>query len=147
MGELGLRKMEVGRVVAQNAEVMRVRVGGRESKRRVVCKTGGAEPEVNVYDGRTMEEVVRLEGHTAEGYGVDWNTREQRLVVSGGMDRRICVWDVEAPRETGNALKPICEYHFHSTGVEDVNWNKINENVFASCGQDRLIAMYFVREI
>jgi len=30
--------------------------------------------------------------------------------------------------------------------VEDVNWNKLNPDIFASCGQDRLIAIWDMRE-
>jgi WD40 repeat protein len=89
-----------------------------------------------------VEPVVRLQGHTAEGFGLDWNKQKHNYIASGSMDGKICIWDVAGSKETDSSLNPSLEYTFHSGGVEDVNWNKVNPNILGSSGQDKLIAMY-----
>lgn len=39
---------------------------------------------------------LKLLGHTAEGYGLSWNTKKEGLIASAGYDNKICIWDIEA---------------------------------------------------
>jgi WD40 repeat protein len=67
-------------------------------------------------------------------------------MISGSLNRKICIWNIES-NDKDSKLKPFSEYHLHNTSVENVNWNKINPYIFANCGQDRLIAMYFAANL
>jgi hypothetical protein len=44
---------------------------------------------------------LRLEGHKLEGWGMAWNVFHPGLLLSGGMDGTMCLWDVEGPAAAG----------------------------------------------
>lgn len=139
-----LKRIQLESQVPQDAEVLRARCNPLKSS-LVASKCSGAYCALNLYDfteGGSSTPVVRLEGHTAEGYGLDWNKQKPSYLASGSSDGKICVWDVASSKETDSSLEPIVEYEFHGGCVEDVGWSKFNPNVLASSGQDRLVAMY-----
>lgn len=65
----------------------------------MAVKSGG-NPHVSLlnldYKSNFQDGGMTLEGHTAEGMGLDWNPINTNFLASGSSDRRICVWDIEA---------------------------------------------------
>ena len=86
---------------------------------------------------------MRLTGHTKEGFGLNWSPLKEGYLISGSDDHRICVWDINLGEEK-NYL--IHTYESHLGVVEDVCFNKLEENIFASCGDDRKMMIWDLRQ-
>ena len=91
------------------------------------------------------EQVAKLVGHTAEGYGISWNNINKNLLLSGFTDRRICIWDIEKNKQENQKILPIFEILHHNSPIEDVAWHKFHPNIFASCSDDRLVNIWDMR--
>lgn len=73
---------------------------------------------------------VILNGHTKEGYGIDWNPNDKGILVSSSDDSTICIFDIQSP------TKPLINFSAHSGIVGDVEWHRHDSNVFGSVGED-----------
>ena len=49
----------------------------------------GVSPESN-----EVKPDLVLEGHSKEGYALDWNPNRQGYLASGSDDNLICIWDI-----------------------------------------------------
>lgn len=180
-------KVEIVQSMLHNGEVHRARVMPQHSH---YIATRGPAGDVFVYDRSlhpakpalaaptatvgatttTASKVVatpdfRLVGHEKEGYGLSWNPREAGLLLSGGEDHTICLWDLSAsivPSATVLALttpslpaahtgttkviQALHTYRAHTDIVEDVQWNPHADGLFASAGDDKLVILWDRRQ-
>lgn len=74
---------------------------------------------------RELDHLYRLEGHTWECTSVDFHPASN-LLISGGFDRTIRVWDVDE-----NAALRTIDRSCHSAPVTCVKWHP-NGALFAS---------------
>jgi histone-binding protein RBBP4 len=104
-----------------------------------------------------------LEGHTEEGYGLQWNPHagERGSILSGSNDGLICMWNVEQAAQerkktgTGSSggaisaatptLSALRTFRAHTDVVEDVAWSHFQPSVFASCGDDARLLLWDTR--
>lgn len=97
-------------------------------------------------DGKCTPQ-LRLRGHKKEGYGLSWSSREMGKLVSGGEDKLVCTWDIQAPNiKGGGFLDPSAVYESHTAVVEDVAWHNHHSCVFGSVGDDRKMMIWDTRE-
>ena len=85
---------------------------------------------------------LRLVGHTAEGYGLCWNTLKQGHLISSSDDKTICLWDIRAGNKDNRKIEPLSIYRHHTSVVEDVSWHSFKDNIFASVGDDQQICIW-----
>ena len=96
---------------------------------------------------------VICRGHTAEGYGVAWcgvpGEEHRGKLVTCAEDKTVCLWNVnQALKEgkNGTVVNPEAKLTYHTSVVEDVDWHNRDPNMVGSCGDDRLICLWDVRE-
>lgn len=90
---------------------------------------------------------IKLEGHSKEGYGISWSPRREGFLISGSDDAIVCCWDINArPDSSKNTLRALHTFKKHTDVVEDVAWNPHHEQVFASCGDDKQVVIWDLRE-
>jgi histone-binding protein RBBP4 len=101
-----------------------------------------------------------LEGHTEEGYGLQWSphAEDKGCILSGSNDGLVLLWNVEqAVRErskkplgsgvpTPPSLPPLQSFRAHTDVVEDVAWSHFQSKVFASCGDDSRLLLWDSRK-
>lgn len=88
---------------------------------------------------------ITLQGHTKEGFGLDWNTIKTGHLLSSSEDETICHWDIEAYTKGDPVLKPYRVYKGHSSVVSDVSWHYHKDSVFASVGDDKQLLIWDTR--
>lgn len=92
---------------------------------------------------------LRLVGHKAEGYGLDWNPHQSHksYVVSGNDDGLVCVWDIArgpaAP--SGQSLDPLHSFSGHNMVVGDVAFHRVHESILGSVGDDGRLWLWDLR--
>ncbi|GAA5863918.1 hypothetical protein JCM3774_004417 [Rhodotorula dairenensis] len=81
-----------GVISAMVFDIASVGDGGRQGRARLV--TGADDCKIRVWDLRTREGVHVLDGHVSVVRGLDV-TKDGKLLVSGGRDKVVNVWDLE----------------------------------------------------
>ena len=81
----------------------------------------------------------------AEGFAVDWNNINPFVLAIGGYDKKVSIFK---PKDEN--VSDIILYGDYLTGhsdsVEDIQWSPNEENVLASCGIDKSIRFWDIRE-
>ncbi|SCZ98844.1 BZ3500_MvSof-1268-A1-R1_Chr3-1g05658 [Microbotryum saponariae] len=116
---------------------------------------------------------ITLRGHTKEGYGLSWNPTSGKAghLLSASEDQSICHWDVNGYTKGASTMEPLTVYRGHTAIVEvshsssrtcaieqshrlnvfvrtqDVAWHCLQENIFASVGDDRQLLMWDTRGV
>ncbi len=80
-----------------------------------------------------------------EGFAVDWNNVNPFVLALGGYDKKVSIFK---PKDEN--ISDIILYGDYLTGhtdsVEDIQWSPNEENVLASCGIDKSIRFWDIRE-
>ena len=144
-------KIEIETRITHQGEVNRARVMPQEHRFNIIA-TKTPSGEVHIFDyfkhpPKPADNIprpdMRLLGHSKEGYGLNWSTKNEGFLLSGSDDHRICMWDINA---NSTCLNPTRIFDEHKGIVEDVNWHKQHENMFASCGDDRKLILWDLKQ-
>jgi histone-binding protein RBBP4 len=119
-----------------------------------IIATKTAEKDVFIFD-RTQHEshaeskcnpLLRLKGHTKEGYGLSWNPHTEGLVLSGSDDGLICLWNIEHGTKSNKQLKATQTFSGHNEEVvESVAFHGFHANIFGSCSDDKTVMIWDMR--
>ncbi len=69
----------------------------------------------------------------------------KQLLLSSSEKGEVSLWDLKYDINTG-VIEPLSTTTYHKGKVNDVDWNYSNENLFSSCGEDKMIFFYDVRD-
>ncbi|EGR27354.1 multicopy suppressor of ira1, putative, partial [Ichthyophthirius multifiliis] len=120
------------RIMPQNAKI-------------IASKIINGEVHIFNIDDEGMENEIKpqkkLKGHKQEGYGLQWNSQKEGYLLSGGYDKKICIWDILNQNE-----KPIITFQKNKECVEDVSWQKNQTNIFGSVSDDKTIMIWDLRQ-
>ena len=150
-------RFDIVQRIPHNGEVNRARYMPHNPD---VIATRGVDGPVYVFDrtkyaSKPSDEVrcdVTLEGHDEEGYGMSWSVVDEGRLVTCAIDRKICVWDVQAAESVtasgaaGRTVKPVQAYmDAHTEGINDVAFHYTNQHVFASAADDFVVKLWDTR--
>jgi len=144
-------KLEIETRITHQGEVNKARVMPQKDKFHIIASLTPSG-EVHVYDyfkhpPKPIDSVprpdMRLIGHTKEGYGMNWSTRTEGYLLTGAYDFRVCVWDIKSNSTTLTPLRTIDE---HKGVVEDVNWHKHQDSMFATVGDDKKLIFWDLKQ-
>ncbi|UZJ52163.1 hypothetical protein CBS101457_001483 [Exobasidium rhododendri] len=96
-------------------------------------------------DGKCKPDIV-LTGQEEEGYGLSWSPVKQGHILAASEDKTVCHWDLQAYKKGETNMDPLTTYKGHSSVVGDVAWHNLQENTFASVGDDRMMLVWDTRE-
>ena len=107
IGEFGIKNVVVEKEIERYSEVNKARKMPGKMLLAVKCAGNPQISLLNLDSKSSFQEgVLSLEGHTAEGMGLEWSPIRNNIIVSGSSDRRICVWDVEGKQTDNKTIKP-----------------------------------------
>jgi WD40 repeat protein len=142
-------KLEIETRINHQGEVNKARAMPQKFN---IIATKTPSGEVHIFDffkhppkpaENTPRPEMRLLGHTKEGYGLNWNSKKEGYLLSGSDDQRTCIWDIN---QASSSLNPIRILEDHKAVVEDVSWHKHSESLFATCGDDRKLILYDLKQ-
>eukprot|EP00771_Trimastix_marina_P003895 gnl/Trimastix_PCT/606.p1 GENE.gnl/Trimastix_PCT/606~~gnl/Trimastix_PCT/606.p1 ORF type:complete len:528 (+),score=165.63 gnl/Trimastix_PCT/606:42-1625(+) len=99
-------------------------------------------PQVSTNRRGFLNALSSFQGHTTEGYALDWSPCAQGRFASGDCAGKIHLWH-PAPGGAWTVDREAMEGH--SSSVEDIQWSPCEENVLASCSCDRNINLWDAR--
>ncbi|KAL5577609.1 hypothetical protein UlMin_019308 [Ulmus minor] len=141
-------KVQINQRIKHDGEVHRARYMPQNSN---VIATKSVKPEVYLFDisKHPTEPDLKLMGHTTEGFGLSWSKFKHGHLLSGSFDGHICLWDINVtPRNKTLEAMNIFKIHEGEgvEGVQDVDWNLKNENIFGSVGADNCLNICDLRK-
>ena len=81
----------------------------------------------------------------AEGFAIDWNNINPFVLALGGYDKKVSIF--KPKDENVSDIVLYGDYlSGHTDSVEDIQWSPNEENVLASCGIDKSIRFWDIRE-
>ena len=81
----------------------------------------------------------------AEGFAIDWNNINPFVLALGGYDKKVSLF--KPKDENVSDIVLYGDYlSGHTDSVEDIQWSPNEENVLASCGIDKSIRFWDIRE-
>eukprot|EP00934_Nitzschia_sp_Nitz4_P001195 Nitzschia sp. Nitz4//scaffold51_size120721//78418//79910//NITZ4_003737-RA/size120721-snap-gene-0.40-mRNA-1//-1//CDS//3329553892//1195//frame0 len=97
-------------------------------------------------EGSTPSPQFVCEGHTKEGFGLNWSPLREGNLVTASEDKTVRLWDINAKPQSGNKLGAISTFSAHTDVVEDVDWHAKDSNLFVSVGDDSKICWWDLRD-
>ncbi len=88
---------EIETKINHNGEVLKVKHMPQPDKTSIIA-TKATNGEINIYDyskikGKKKKSLIkpdlRLRGHSQKGYGLDWSTLKEGLIISGAEDSNV----------------------------------------------------------
>ena len=79
-----------------------------------------------------------------EGFAIDWNNITPFILAVGGYDKKVSIYKPKDENISDIILSG--DLSGHGDSVEDIQWSPNEENVLASCGIDRSIRFWDVRQ-
>lgn len=89
-----------------------------------------------------IDPVFTYDGHTEEGFALDWSPTEEGRLATG--DCGNCI-NVTQKVEGGWATDPV-PFVGHVGSVEDLQWSPTESSVFASASADKTVAVWDLRK-
>ena len=81
----------------------------------------------------------------SEGFAIDWNNINPFVLALGGYDKKVSIF--KPKDENISDIILFGDYLTgHSDSVEDIQWSPNEENVLASCGIDKSIRFWDIRQ-
>ena len=66
--------------------------------------------------------------------------------MAGSEDETVCHWDLQGYKKGDANLAPLATYRGHSAVVGDVAWHNLQDSIFASVGDDRMMLVWDTRD-
>ncbi|KAJ6251220.1 wd40 repeat family [Anaeramoeba flamelloides] len=135
------KKFKVIEELRFGEEIQRARHRPSDSNKIAAMDGDGLIHLFNLGGNNTQKQI--LKGHTKEGYGISWNSRQDNLLVSCAYDNNICIWDTN---QTDSQISPLYTFKDRLDSLEDIQWNPFDKNVFGCVGDDKKLGLYDIRQ-
>lgn len=149
-------KIEIIEKIQHNGEINRARYLPNNSN---IIATKTISGDIYIFNreqqkannsGSCKPDII-CKGHTEEGYGLSWNTKDQGHLLSASDDGLICYWNINADIPNGsNNLAPLSVYHLPnvttSSVIEDCAWSTYFIDVFGTVSDDKRVMLWDRRQ-
>lgn len=107
--------------------------------------------DILLFDFNSMSLSAKLKAHTEYGFGLCWqpldNTQMSSILVSGGTDSKIAVWDLTLPPNEKDEIFPTNTLTYHTQAVNCIDFSRSNTQLFGSVSDDSQLAIWDLRDL
>lgn len=125
-------RLRVTRKFRADREINRARYMPQDPAKVATISGSGL---VTIYNLDDKKDVVRLDFHQQNGYGISWNRFRHGILLSGADDAKVAIWDI-------NKAQPETVLTHHTNIVNDVKWHEKNQNLFGSVSDDKQVLIH-----
>ncbi|KAF8579001.1 glutamate-rich WD repeat containing [Ramaria rubella] len=105
-----------------------------------------ADCSVRIWDVRVRgrQSVIGLEAaHESDVNVISWNKNTTYLLLSGGDEGGIKVWDLRNFKEsTERKPSPVASFTWHEAPITSIEWHPTEDSVFAASGADDQVTLW-----
>ncbi|CAO1633636.1 unnamed protein product [Parajaminaea phylloscopi] len=106
-----------------------------------------ADCSVRVWDVRvkSRKSVITVDkAHPQDVNVISWNRKTDYLLVSGGDEGGLNVWDLRNFKSNtgGGKPTPVASFQWHTAPISSVEWHPTEESVFAASGRDDQVTLW-----
>lgn len=106
-----------------------------------------ADCSVRVWDVRvkSRKSVIAVDkAHPQDVNVISWNRKTDYLLVSGGDEGGLNVWDLRnfKSNAAGGKPTPVASFQWHTAPISSVEWHPTEESVFAASGRDDQVTLW-----
>lgn len=117
---------------------------GQNNNKNILC-TASQSKTISLYDLRefntTNKPTLTKLAHNGEIYALDFNKYAQNLLLSGGEDGDVYLWDVR------NMSKKFSSFVGHNDAINALQWSPFNPTRFMSSSADRKVVVWDVSQV
>lgn len=115
---------------------------GNANNKNILC-TASQSKTISLYDLRehTNKPTLTKTAHNGEIYALDFNKYAQNLLLSGGEDGDVYLWDVR------NMSKKFSSFVGHNDAITSLQWSPFNPTRFLSSSADRKVVVWDINQV
>lgn len=103
-----------------------------------------ADRSIRIWDVRVKSRRSALaieEAHAQDVNVISWNHGTQYLLLSGGDEGALNVWDMRNFQAKQKAA-PVAHFEWHQGPISSVEWNREEDSIFAASGRDDQVTLW-----
>ncbi|GJJ09782.1 hypothetical protein Clacol_004006 [Clathrus columnatus] len=104
-----------------------------------------ADQSIRIWDVRVRgrRSVIGLEmAHESDVNVISWNKLSTYLLLSGGDEGGLKVWDLRNFKESQSKPSPVAAFTWHEAPVTSVEWHPTEDSIFAASGSDDQVTLW-----
>lgn len=117
---------------------------------QTVFASCSADCSVRVWDVRvkSRKSVITVDrAHPQDVNVISWNRKTEYLLVSGGDEGGLNVWDLRNFKSGGGGAAtakpaPVASFNWHTAPISSVEWHPTEDSVFAASGRDDQVTLW-----
>jgi len=81
--------------------------------------------------------------HESDVNVLSWNTKTSYLMVTGGDEGGLKVWDLRNLKNSkGGSPSPVASFNWHTEPITSVEWHPTEESCFVASGADNQVTLW-----
>jgi histone-binding protein RBBP4 len=110
--------------------------------------TVSLDGRASFYDIREKKCIFDIKSSMGDLNAISFNPRKENVFVTGGASKNIQLWDIrKIGDKSAKDSKPQHELRGHTGEIYGLQWAPFNENILASCGDDRRVMLWDLERI
>ncbi|GAY56948.1 hypothetical protein CUMW_175720 [Citrus unshiu] len=119
-----------------------------------ILATGSTDKTVKLFDLRKISTALHtFDSHKEEVFQVGWNPKNETILASCCLGRRLMVWDLsrideeQTPEDAEDGPPELLFIHGgHTSKISDFSWNPCEDWVISSVAEDNILQIWQMAE-
>ncbi|KAA8499035.1 WD-40 repeat-containing protein MSI4 [Porphyridium purpureum] len=130
-------------VSPSHAAINDVALYPESTQQAAIVLSACSDRALTICDSRQPGVAQRVhDAHRCDINSCDWNPHQLHMLLSGGDDGQVKLWDSRVLGDGDGDTRPMQVFEEHRSRILELKWNSVHANVFASGSEDACIAVW-----